>query len=101
MGDTGCFMLPRTWYQAAKLSSWWSTSPLRPVPLHWLTPQSELFGSAYASAVYMKKVLNFPEDKRVYVLGEKGLEDELDAVGIKHCGGTVSNLVAQLKSDAG
>lgn len=52
--------------------------------------ESEIFGSAYASAVYMREILKFPADKRVYVLGEKGLEDELDAVGINHCGGTVS-----------
>jgi 4-nitrophenyl phosphatase len=50
--------------------------------------EAEIFGSAYASAVYMREVLNFPEDKRVYVLGEKGLEDELDAKGIKRTGGT-------------
>lgn len=36
----------------------------------------------------MSSVLNFPKDKRVYVLGEKGLEDELDAVGIARAGGT-------------
>lgn len=53
-----------------------------------LLSQEEIFGSAYASAVYMSRILNFPKDKRVYVLGEKGLEDELDAVGIQRCGGT-------------
>lgn len=51
---------------------------------------NEIFGSAYASAIYLKEILKFPEDKRVYVIGEKGLEDELDSVGIKHAGGTVS-----------
>lgn len=38
----------------------------------------------------MKYILNFPADKKVYVIGEKGIEDELDSVGIRHCGGTVS-----------
>ncbi|ORX33719.1 HAD-like domain-containing protein [Kockovaella imperatae] len=48
----------------------------------------EIFGSGYASAVYLSKVLNFPKDKRVYVIGEVGLEEELDSVGIGHSGGT-------------
>ncbi|GFZ45730.1 4-nitrophenylphosphatase [Saitozyma sp. JCM 24511] len=50
--------------------------------------EEEIFGSAYATAVYLSKVLNFPKDKRVYVIGEQGIEDELTAVGISHCGGT-------------
>ncbi|GAA5907683.1 4-nitrophenylphosphatase [Sporobolomyces salmoneus] len=48
----------------------------------------EIFTSAYAAAAYLKHVLEFPEDKKAYVIGEKGLEEELDAVGIKHSGGT-------------
>ncbi|WWD16105.1 hypothetical protein CI109_100530 [Kwoniella shandongensis] len=48
----------------------------------------ECFGSAYASAVYLSQVLKFPKDKKVYVFGEEGLEEELDAVGIAHSGGT-------------
>ncbi|KAL7424120.1 hypothetical protein Q5752_001705 [Cryptotrichosporon argae] len=50
--------------------------------------ESECFGSAYASAVYIQKILKLPKDKRVYVIGEKGIEDELDAVGVSYCGGT-------------
>lgn len=49
----------------------------------------EIFTSAYATAAYMKYILKFPEEKKVYVIGERGIEDELDSVGIKHCGGTV------------
>jgi hypothetical protein len=37
----------------------------------------------------LKNVLKFPQDKKAYVIGERGLEEELDAVGIKHSGGTV------------
>ncbi|KAH8920777.1 4-nitrophenylphosphatase [Atractiella rhizophila] len=48
----------------------------------------EIFGSAYATAFYLKYDLNFPMDKRVYVIGEKGLEEELDSEGIQHCGGS-------------
>ncbi|POY71769.1 hypothetical protein BMF94_5130 [Rhodotorula taiwanensis] len=50
--------------------------------------EKEIFTSASASANYLKSVLKFPADKKVYVLGEKGIEDELDAVGIKYSGGT-------------
>lgn len=49
---------------------------------------NEIFGSAYASAVYLSKILNFPKDKKVYVIGEEGLERELDSVGIRYSGGT-------------
>ncbi|WVF72011.1 hypothetical protein IAT40_006823 [Kwoniella sp. CBS 6097] len=48
----------------------------------------ECFGSAYASAVYLAEVMNFPKDKKVYVVGEEGLEEELDEFGILHCGGS-------------
>ncbi|SGY46199.1 BQ5605_C001g00396 [Microbotryum silenes-dioicae] len=48
----------------------------------------DIFSSAYASAAYLKNVLNFPAEKKVYVIGEKGIEDELDSVGIRHSGGT-------------
>lgn len=59
--------------------------------------QDEIFTSAFASAAYLKSVLKFPEDKKVYVIGEKGIEDELDAVGIKHSGGTVRRLFPVVK----
>lgn len=48
----------------------------------------EIFGSAYASVAYLKYNLKFPEDKKVYVIGEGGLERELDLENIKRCGGT-------------
>jgi ribonucleotide monophosphatase NagD (HAD superfamily) len=52
--------------------------------------QDEVFGSAYAAAVYLSSVLNFPMDKKVYVIGMSGLEDELRSEGISFIGGTVS-----------
>ena len=55
-----------------------------------ISSQEEIFTSAFAAAAYLKNVLKFPRDKKAYVIGEKGLEEELDAVGIKHSGGTVS-----------
>lgn len=51
--------------------------------------QDEIFGSAYASAIYLSDILHFPSDKRVYVIGEEGIEHELQSVGIDYTGGTV------------
>ncbi|KAI5453760.1 hypothetical protein NCC49_005573 [Naganishia albida] len=48
----------------------------------------EIFGSAYASAIYLSDILHFPSDKRVYVIGEEGIEHELQSVGIDYTGGT-------------
>lgn len=48
----------------------------------------EIFGSAYATALYLSRILKFPEDKKVYVIGEKGVEDELASENIRFCGGT-------------
>lgn len=51
--------------------------------------EDEVFSSASASALYLKEVLQFPSDRKVYVVGMAGLEEELDTVGIQHIGGTV------------
>jgi len=56
----------------------------------------EIFGSGYAAAVYLSSILKFPKDKRVYVIGEAGLEEELDSVGIAHAGGTVRQWYVRL-----
>ena len=48
----------------------------------------EIFGSAYASAVYISKVIKLPPSKKVYVIGEAGIEEELRAEGVSFCGGT-------------
>ncbi|KAG9041082.1 hypothetical protein FS837_012763 [Tulasnella sp. UAMH 9824] len=50
--------------------------------------EDEVFGSAYASAVYISSVLKLPKDEKVYVIGQAGLEEELDEEGIQHIGGT-------------
>ena len=59
------------------------------IPICALYWQDEVFGSAYAAAVYLSSVLKFPMDKRVYVIGMSGLEDELRSEGISFIGGTV------------
>lgn len=50
--------------------------------------KDEVFGSAYSSAVYLDKVVKFPKDKKVFVLGEQGIEEELAELGFQTVGGT-------------
>src|ERR1700738_1228119 len=50
--------------------------------------EDEIFGSSYSAAIYLSRVLNFPKHKKVYVLGEHGVEEELEAEGISYTGGT-------------
>ncbi|EPX72468.1 4-nitrophenylphosphatase [Schizosaccharomyces octosporus yFS286] len=59
----------------------------------------EIYPSAYSSAIYVKKVLKLPEDKKVFILGEGGIESELDRVGVKHTGGTDASLRRAVNSD--
>ncbi|KAK7469224.1 hypothetical protein VKT23_003713 [Stygiomarasmius scandens] len=48
----------------------------------------EIYGSAYAAAVYISSVMKLPKDKKVYVIGMKGLEEELRNEGVAYIGGT-------------
>ncbi|CDK29102.1 unnamed protein product [Kuraishia capsulata CBS 1993] len=49
----------------------------------------EIFGSAFASAVYLKNVAKLPKEKsKVWVLGQSGIEEELAEVGIESLGGS-------------
>ncbi|KAG0325583.1 hypothetical protein BG004_003174, partial [Podila humilis] len=48
--------------------------------------EKDIFSSAFATAVYLRNILNFPDDKRVYVIGESGIVDELKHVGIETTG---------------
>jgi len=48
----------------------------------------EIFSSAYATAIYISSVMKLPKDKKVYVIGQDGLEAELDEEGITHLGGS-------------
>lgn len=54
--------------------------------------EDEIFCSAYSSAVYLKDVIGFPKDKKVLIVGEKGIEEELEAAGIQYVGGTDTTL---------
>ncbi|KZS96822.1 2-phosphoglycolate phosphatase [Sistotremastrum niveocremeum HHB9708] len=48
----------------------------------------EIFGSAYAAAVYISSVLKLPKDEKVYVIGMDGIEQELAEEGVAFEGGT-------------
>jgi len=48
----------------------------------------EIYGSAYAAAVYISSVIKLPKTKKVYVVGMGGLEEELRDEGITILGGT-------------
>ncbi|KDR76871.1 hypothetical protein GALMADRAFT_245964 [Galerina marginata CBS 339.88] len=48
----------------------------------------EIYGSAYAAAVYLSSVINLPKTKKVYVIGQGGLEEELRDEGLTFIGGT-------------
>lgn len=48
----------------------------------------EIFGSAYAAAVYISTVVKLPKDKKVYVVGMSGVEEELQNEGVQFIGGT-------------
>lgn len=56
------------------------------------TPQ-EVFGSSYSAALYIARIL--PKDNpqlkdkpKVFVVGEAGIEEELESEGVPHIGGT-------------
>ncbi|KAH6574396.1 hypothetical protein BASA50_003787 [Batrachochytrium salamandrivorans] len=52
----------------------------------------EIFGSAYASAYYIKHQLHFPANKKVYVCGMSGICKELDEQGIQYIGAQEDNV---------
>ncbi|KAL0910580.1 hypothetical protein M5K25_021578 [Dendrobium thyrsiflorum] len=48
--------------------------------------QEEIFSSSFAAAMYLK-LNNFPHDKKVYVIGEEGILEELELAGYTSIGG--------------
>lgn len=48
--------------------------------------QEEIFSSSFAAAAYLEST-HFPADRKVYVVGEVGIGEELDLVGVQHLGG--------------
>ncbi|CAG8446510.1 1711_t:CDS:2 [Diversispora eburnea] len=54
----------------------------------------ELFRkNAYAAAYYLKNVIKFPNDKKVYVIGESGITEELSLEGFHYCGSYVIKII--------
>jgi 4-nitrophenyl phosphatase len=51
--------------------------------------QEEIFSSAYSSSIYISRILDLPPNKRkVFVLGESGIEQELRTENVPYIGGT-------------
>ncbi|KAI4203644.1 MAG: hypothetical protein LQ350_001645 [Teloschistes chrysophthalmus] len=49
----------------------------------------EVFGSSYSAAIYISRILRLAKDQStVFVLGESGIETELDSESVPHIGGT-------------
>ncbi|KAF9664338.1 hypothetical protein SADUNF_Sadunf16G0008000 [Salix dunnii] len=54
--------------------------------------EDEIFSSSFAAAMYLK-VNNFPQEKKVYVIGGEGILEELQLAGFKGLGGPVGAVV--------
>lgn len=51
--------------------------------------KDDVFGSSYSAAIYISRILKLPAGKnKVFVVGEAGIEQELESEGIPHIGGT-------------
>ncbi|KAF3481589.1 4-nitrophenylphosphatase [Arthroderma uncinatum] len=49
----------------------------------------EIFSSSYSASVYISRILELPPNKRkVFILGESGIEQELAAESVSYIGGT-------------
>ncbi|XP_058756127.1 phosphoglycolate phosphatase 1A, chloroplastic-like [Vicia villosa] len=48
--------------------------------------EEEIFASSFAVPAYLKSI-DFPKDKKVYVIGEEGILKELELAGYKYVGG--------------
>ncbi|KAF2157495.1 4-nitrophenylphosphatase [Myriangium duriaei CBS 260.36] len=61
--------------------------------LHIPCAVEEVFGSSYSAAVYISRILRpSPPKNKVFVLGESGIEAELEAESVPYCGGSDPSL---------
>lgn len=49
----------------------------------------EIFSSSFAAAAYMEQIRFKDTGKKVYVIGEAGILEELDLIGVPHLGGPI------------
>lgn len=61
--------------------------------------KTDIYGSAYATSVYLDKVLKFDKSKKVWVCGAQGIHDELKELGIESIGGTDPDLCTPFHDD--
>nr|XP_018677467.1 PREDICTED: phosphoglycolate phosphatase 2 isoform X3 [Musa acuminata subsp. malaccensis] len=57
--------------------------------------EEEIFSSSFAAAMFLK-LRNFPREKKVYVIGEEGILEELKQAGFSCLGGPVGAVVVGL-----
>ena len=50
-------------------------------------PAEEIFSSSFAAAAYLEQTKFKDTGKKVYVVGEVGIQEELDLIGVPHFGG--------------
>ncbi|XP_039141593.1 LOW QUALITY PROTEIN: phosphoglycolate phosphatase 2-like [Dioscorea cayenensis subsp. rotundata] len=62
--------------------------------------EDEIFSSSFAAAMFLK-LNNFPQDKKVYVIGEEGIVEEMELAGFTCLGGPEDrDKSVQLKSNS-
>lgn len=62
--------------------------------------EEEVFGSSYSAAVYISRIMKLePPQNKVFVLGENGIEQELDSENVPYCGGTDPSLRRDMQAD--
>ena len=59
---------------------------------------SEVISSASATALYLKEVLKLPEDRKAYVVGMPGIEEELDGVALSTSAARTPRTTCTLKA---
>ncbi|KAK9082749.1 hypothetical protein Scep_029220 [Stephania cephalantha] len=57
-----------------------------PETLDMLRSKEEIFASSFAAAAYLQSI-EFPKEKKVYVIGEDGILKELELAGFQYLGG--------------